>query len=93
MNKKRTLKIFCIKLQVFRHVFDAKAKPALLCSIGFPNSKSRGTVTLKSADPHDPPLIDPNLLADEADMEDAISGKLIHPPITYFMKSVRIFVL
>lgn len=36
--------------------------------------KSRGTVQLQSADPSDPPLIDPNYLADPHDLEMSVRG-------------------
>ncbi|MDM0047560.1 GMC family oxidoreductase [Variovorax sp. J22R115] len=36
--------------------------------------KSRGQVTLASADMRDPPLIDPAFLADERDLEDMVKG-------------------
>lgn len=37
--------------------------------------KSRGTVRLRSADPDDMPLVSPNLLRDEADMEAMVAGQ------------------
>jgi choline dehydrogenase len=36
--------------------------------------ESRGAVTLASADPHDAPLIDPNILADAGDIEPIVRG-------------------
>jgi choline dehydrogenase len=36
--------------------------------------KSRGTIRLASANPHDHPLIDPNLLGDEADLAPLLRG-------------------
>ncbi|GIS35602.1 MAG: hypothetical protein Ct9H90mP6_08590 [Gammaproteobacteria bacterium] len=36
--------------------------------------KSRGTVTLKSSDPLDDPLIDPKFLSHPDDMKDMIKG-------------------
>ena len=39
--------------------------------------KSRGTVTLQSTDPYDPPLIDPNYYEDPRDMEDVVEGELL----------------
>jgi choline dehydrogenase len=41
---------------------------------GVVGTKSVGYLTLRSADPHDPPVIDPNYLADEADMEVIVEG-------------------
>ena len=38
---------------------------------------SRGTVTLQSTDPYDPPLIDPNYFEDPRDVHDMVEGKLI----------------
>ena len=37
--------------------------------------RSRGTVTLRSDLPKDPPVIDPNFLSDPRDVEDLILGK------------------
>jgi choline dehydrogenase len=39
--------------------------------------KSRGRIRLASADPHDPPLIDPNLLGDEADLAPLVRGLVL----------------
>lgn len=36
--------------------------------------KSRGRISLRSADPHTPPLIDPNYLAHEADLDALVTG-------------------
>ena len=41
---------------------------------GVVGTKSVGYLTLRSADPHDPPIIDPNYLAAEADMEVIVEG-------------------
>ena len=41
---------------------------------GVVGTKSVGYLTLRSADPQDPPIIDPNYLADEADMEVIVEG-------------------
>lgn len=37
--------------------------------------KSRGTINLKSADPFDPPIIDPNYLDHPDDIKTLINGK------------------
>jgi len=39
--------------------------------------KSRGRIRLASADPHDHPLIDPNLLGDEADLAPLLRGLVL----------------
>jgi choline dehydrogenase len=41
---------------------------------GIVGTKSVGYLTIRSADPNDPPLIDPNYLADETDMEVIVAG-------------------
>lgn len=42
--------------------------------VGVFHPKSRGTVTLQSNDPKDRPLINPNLLSDDSDIEILIRG-------------------
>lgn len=41
---------------------------------GVVGTKSVGHLTLRSADPNDPPVIDPNYLAEEADMDVIVEG-------------------
>lgn len=43
----------------------------LACDI---RPRSRGAVTLQSSDPADPPIVDPNYLEDEADMDVSVEG-------------------
>lgn len=45
------------------------------CAIQQVQPKSKGTVTLRSKNPYEDPLIDPNYLADSRDMEDIVQGK------------------
>ena len=44
------------------------------CSSSLLHPKSRGTVTLQSADPYDPPVIDPNYFEDPRDIHDMVEG-------------------
>ncbi len=53
------------------------AVPAMSVSLGLLTPKSRGTVTLASADPSAPPRIDPNYLADPADLKRMVEGARI----------------
>lgn len=39
------------------------------------NPRSRGTVTLRSTNPYDPPVIDPNYFEDPRDIQDIVEGK------------------
>lgn len=41
------------------------------------HAESRGTVRLRSADPNDPPIIDPNYLKESVDVEDLRKGNII----------------
>lgn len=41
------------------------------------HAESRGTVRLRSADPNDPPIIDPNYLKEYVDVEDLRKGNII----------------
>ena len=58
--------------------------------------RSRGTVRLASADPRDPPLIDPNYWAEEEDRERSIEGLRIardimrQPAMAPFLKAERL---
>ena len=58
--------------------------------------RSRGTVRLVSADPRDPPLIDPNYWAEEEDRERSIEGLRIardimrQPAMSPFLKGERL---
>ncbi|MCC5972959.1 MAG: GMC family oxidoreductase [Rubellimicrobium sp.] len=52
-------------------------------SIVLQKPNSRGTVRLRSPDPYDAPLVSPNLLLDEADMKQMLSG------LRYFLDVFR----
>lgn len=52
-------------------------KPLFTCVVSQLQPRSRGTVTLKSKNPYDPPIIDPNYLADPRDVEDMVQGKVL----------------
>ena len=56
------------------------------CSSSLLHPKSRGTVTLQSADPYDPPVIDPNYFEDPRDIHDMVEGEMIfnHAKINVF---------
>ena len=43
--------------------------------------QSVGTVRLRSSDPRDPPLIDPQFLTADADVKAAVSGNLLTPTV------------
>ena len=45
-----------------------------MCSSQHLQPRSRGTITLRSPDPFDSPVIDPNYLADPKDLDDIVDG-------------------
>ena len=57
--------------------------------------KSRGSVTLRSADPRDKPLIDPNFLAEPDDLRIGIEGVKLsremfsQPSLQHYIKAIR----
>lgn len=48
------------------------------CASSLLHPRSRGTVTLQSSDPYDPPLIDPNYFEDPRDVDDMVEGIQYH---------------
>lgn len=60
-------------------------QPMLICFVQQLHPKSRGTVTLQSSNPYDPPLIDPNYLDDPQDVEDLVEGTF--ETYLYFLQS------
>lgn len=54
---------------------QGRGKNGVLLELGLMHAKSRGTVRLRSADPQDPPIINPNYLAQSEDVEDLRKGK------------------
>lgn len=68
-----------MKMNVEKHVRDTwykqgRGKNGVLLELTLMHAKSRGTVRLRSADPNDPPIIDPNYLAETEDVEDLRKG-------------------
>ncbi len=49
-------------------------KPAITLQPNVNRSRSRGHLTLRSSDPHAPPLIQPNMLGDPYDLETLVEG-------------------
>ncbi|XP_035224978.1 LOW QUALITY PROTEIN: uncharacterized protein LOC118197557 [Stegodyphus dumicola] len=64
-----------LKPEVYSQVFGPYENDSLLsCEIHVLQPRSRGSVRLRSANPYDPPLIDPNYLEDPKDVEDLVQG-------------------
>lgn len=62
-------------LQVYEQVYKPYENQTILtCASQYVQPKSIGTVTLRSKDPYDAPLTDPNFLSDPRDMEDILQG-------------------
>ncbi|XP_015907095.2 glucose dehydrogenase [FAD, quinone]-like [Parasteatoda tepidariorum] len=66
---------FNLKPEVFSQVYSKYTfTPYLGCLVHLMHPGSRGTITLKSADPEDPPLIDPNYFEDPSDVHDIVEA-------------------
>ncbi|GIY89121.1 glucose dehydrogenase [Caerostris darwini] len=60
---------------IYKTVFGPyEDKPMALCLSQILHPKSIGTVRLKSTNPYDMPLIDPNYFADKSDLRDMVEG-------------------
>ncbi|XP_054715397.1 LOW QUALITY PROTEIN: glucose dehydrogenase [FAD, quinone]-like [Uloborus diversus] len=69
------LKQFGISMDVMLKYFGFYAfKTTIVCASQILHPRSRGTVTLNSTNPYDPPLIDPNYYADYQDIDDVVQG-------------------
>ena len=67
-TKRPDLVFVCVTLPVVTEQFTApEAGSAYTLLYGVTSPKSRGSLTLRSSNPHAPPLIDPNYLSDEND--------------------------
>ncbi|GIZ00762.1 glucose dehydrogenase, partial [Caerostris extrusa] len=61
--------------EIFQKVFGSQEDiPILMCAVHPLQPKSRGTIRLKSNNPYDHPLIDPNYLEDPRDVKDMVTG-------------------
>ena len=67
-----------IYFQVTRELYGQSfGKPGLTFLVLLSRSKSKGTLRLKSANPFDHPLIDPNYLSERDDVEVLKEGMMI----------------
>ena len=60
--------------ELYGQVFE---KPGLTVAASLLKPKSKGTLRLKSANPFDHPLIDPNYLSEKQDVEVLSEGMMI----------------
>ncbi|XP_035223352.1 glucose dehydrogenase [FAD, quinone]-like, partial [Stegodyphus dumicola] len=66
---------FGLRLEVYEQVYGPyRGKPFITCVPHLLQPRSRGTVTLQSDNPYDPPMIDPNYLEDPRDVKDIVEG-------------------
>jgi choline dehydrogenase len=72
--------IFVIAL-VDDHARKLHMGHGISCHVDVLRPYSRGTVTLESADPRDPPRIDPNFLSDERDLKLLVRGAQVQQRI------------
>ncbi|XP_042911349.1 glucose dehydrogenase [FAD, quinone] isoform X1 [Parasteatoda tepidariorum] len=71
----KSLKQLGLTDEAYRQTYQPyEGRSVYLCDSEVLQPKSRGTVTLQSADPHKPPLIDPNYFAVSEDLEDIVEG-------------------
>ncbi|GFT23859.1 glucose dehydrogenase [Nephila pilipes] len=64
-----------IKPEYIQQVFEPyKDKTIYWCLTQYLHPKSRGTVTLRSASPYDPPVIDPKYFSDPSDLDTLVDG-------------------
>ncbi|GFT23855.1 glucose dehydrogenase [Nephila pilipes] len=64
-----------IKPEYTQKVFEPyKNKPFYWCLSQHLHPKSRGTVTLRSTSPYDPPVIDPKYFSDSSDLDTIVDG-------------------
>ncbi|XP_054709909.1 uncharacterized protein LOC129219656 [Uloborus diversus] len=69
------LEQFNLRPEVYSAVYAPyEGKPFYACLVSLLKPKSRGTITLRSTDPYDPPVIDPNYLEDPEDIQDLVEG-------------------
>lgn len=65
-------------LQAYKQIYGPyENKPVYICLSQLLQPKSRGTVTLQSANPFDSPLIDPNYFSDPRDLDAVVEGKFV----------------
>lgn len=56
-----------------------------ICSSQHLQPRSRGTITLRSLDPFDSPVIDPNYLEDPRDLDDIVDGNRHFMYLNFFI--------
>lgn len=67
-----------LKDEVYSKVYAPYAlQPLMICFSSLLQPYSRGEITLKSKNPHDYPLINPNYYEDERDLKDVVEGMKI----------------
>ncbi|GIY13345.1 glucose dehydrogenase [Caerostris extrusa] len=60
---------------VYKQVFESCSdSPVYICCVSPLQPKSRGTVRLRSSNPYDPPVIDPNYFEDQRDLQVQVEG-------------------
>lgn len=66
-----------MQLQVYKRLFEPISDDLTVfaCVTQLLQPRSSGTVTLRSLNPFDPPVIDPNYFEDAGDLEDVVDGK------------------
>ena len=68
----------CIVEQMFRDYFGpVYGKYGYNIGVMLSTPKSRGTVTLRSRNPRDTPLIDPNFLSNPEDVDTMVAGERV----------------
>ncbi|KAK3584937.1 hypothetical protein CHS0354_021818 [Potamilus streckersoni] len=66
--------ILSVREDIMNEMFSKLPEDGFYVFVGLLHPKSKGTIRLRSRDPFDPPIIDPNYLAEEDDVKTLIRG-------------------
>ncbi|XP_054715571.1 glucose dehydrogenase [FAD, quinone]-like [Uloborus diversus] len=89
-------KYFGLTPEVYNQVYRPyEGKPLVSCYTCMIQPKSRGTVTLQSANPYDAPIVDPNYFSDPQDLDVVVQAMLTckrvgtSPPLSKYISRIQ----